>query len=69
MAFDAFISYSQAADGLRDDETENHSRRVVEYATLIAQACGLDAANSEILRRGALLHDISTQPARTLFGH
>jgi putative nucleotidyltransferase with HDIG domain len=42
----------------RDHETEGHSERVTCYAASIAKALGLDQAQLDELRRGALLHDI-----------
>ena len=42
----------------RDNETHGHSRRVVEYAVLVAKA--MEVGDSEIgwIRRGAILHDV-----------
>ncbi len=43
---------------LRDLETKNHSRRVVEEAVKVARAMGVSGDNLMHIRRGALLHDI-----------
>jgi putative nucleotidyltransferase with HDIG domain len=42
----------------RDNETLGHSRRVVEYAVIVAQA--MDVVEPELtwIRRGAILHDV-----------
>ncbi len=57
-------AYNETLEGwaraleLRDNETEGHSRRVVELALHLARAMGIDKAELEHIRRGALLHDI-----------
>ena len=38
--------------------THGHSGRVTEYALVLAKRLGLAASDTEILRRGAILHDI-----------
>jgi putative two-component system response regulator len=38
--------------------TRGHSERVTRYALALAEAAGLPAGPREVLRRGALLHDI-----------
>ncbi len=43
---------------IRDNETQGHSLRVVEYALLVARAVGLEEPELSWLRRGALLHDV-----------
>lgn len=43
---------------IRDNETEQHSQRVMELALHLAQAMGLSAEATEYVRWGALLHDI-----------
>jgi putative two-component system response regulator len=42
----------------RDDETGQHTRRVGESAARIAAALGLPAAEAELIRRAAPLHDV-----------
>jgi cyclic di-GMP phosphodiesterase len=42
----------------RDNETHGHSRRVVEYAVLVAQAMGVVEPDLTWIRRGAILHDV-----------
>jgi putative two-component system response regulator len=48
---------AQAAE-FRDDDTGQHTRRVGEMAALLAGAMGLPAAQVEIIRRAAPLHDV-----------
>lgn len=47
-----------AALDAREHETQAHSKRVSDYAVLLAGRVGMDAKAVEILRRGAILHDI-----------
>jgi len=42
----------------RDSETRGHSKRVVEYTSLIAERMGIASGTIVNMRRGALLHDI-----------
>lgn len=42
----------------RDNETQGHSYRVVEYAVLVARRMGLDESTLGWIRRGAILHDV-----------
>jgi putative nucleotidyltransferase with HDIG domain len=42
----------------RDNETHGHSRRVVEYAVLVAQSMGVGEPDLSWIRRGAILHDV-----------
>ena len=42
----------------REHETKAHSRRVGEYAVYLAREMGLDGPALEVIRRGAMLHDI-----------
>jgi response regulator RpfG family c-di-GMP phosphodiesterase len=42
----------------RDNETQGHSYRVVEYAMLVADRMGLDEPELTHIRRGAILHDV-----------
>jgi putative nucleotidyltransferase with HDIG domain len=47
-----------AALDLRDGGTGDHSQRVTEYALAIGRELGVDTAQLNALRQGALLHDI-----------
>ncbi|MDH3626200.1 MAG: response regulator [Acidobacteriota bacterium] len=42
----------------RDNETQGHSLRVVEYAVLVAEAMDIREPDLTWIRRGALLHDV-----------
>ncbi len=42
----------------RDNETQGHSYRVVEYAVLVAEAMGVVEPELTWIRRGAILHDV-----------
>lgn len=42
----------------RDNETQGHSYRVVEYATLVAERLGVEGEELTWIRRGAILHDV-----------
>ncbi|MFZ5469319.1 MAG: HD domain-containing phosphohydrolase [Myxococcota bacterium] len=47
-----------AALDAREHETSDHSQRVVQYTTAIAQRMGIKGQELEEIGRGALLHDI-----------
>lgn len=57
-------SYRSSLDALanavaaKDDETNGHCKRVVQYSILIGRELGLDAKLMQQLEWGALLHDI-----------
>lgn len=57
-AYDATIAGWSRAMDLRDEGTENHTRRVTELTLRLAKRLGFDSAQIVHLRRGALLHDI-----------
>ncbi|HSS99568.1 MAG TPA: HD domain-containing phosphohydrolase, partial [Terriglobales bacterium] len=57
-AYDETIEGWAHAMDLRDHETEGHSRRVSDLATALASSMGIQGADLEQLRRGALLHDV-----------
>ncbi len=58
IAYDATIEgWSRALD-LRDNETEDHTRRVVEMTLKLAEAMGIKNEELIHIKRGALLHDI-----------
>ena len=42
----------------RDNETQGHSYRVVEYAVMVAERMGVEGEDMDWIRRGAILHDI-----------
>lgn len=58
QTYDQTLSALMAALDARDRETEGHSARVGRLACLIAGEMNLSAEQNDILRRGALLHDI-----------
>lgn len=58
IGYDATIQgWSRALD-LRDEETEDHTRRVTALAVTLAKRMGLKGEDLVHIRRGALLHDI-----------
>lgn len=58
IAYDETLEgWSKALD-LRDHETENHTRRVIELTLRLAQKMGIDGNELVNIRRGALLHDV-----------
>lgn len=42
----------------RDNETQGHSSRVVEYAVLVAENMGIQEPEMAWIRQGAILHDV-----------
>lgn len=58
MAYDETIEGWSHAMDLRDEETEGHSRRVVEWTLRLARKLGFGEEDLIHIRRGALLHDI-----------
>ena len=58
VAYDATIEgWSKALD-LRDNETENHTVRVVEMSLRLAEKMGIKSEDMIHIKRGAMLHDI-----------
>lgn len=58
VAYDATIEgWSKALD-LRDNETENHTLRVVDMSLQLAERMGIKNEDLIHIKRGALLHDI-----------
>jgi putative nucleotidyltransferase with HDIG domain len=58
VAYDATIEgWSKALD-LRDNETENHTLRVMEMSLQLAERMGIKNEDLIHIKRGALLHDI-----------
>jgi putative nucleotidyltransferase with HDIG domain len=47
-----------AALDAREHETQAHSKRVSEYTLYLARELAVDAAQLDVIRRGAMLHDI-----------
>jgi HD-GYP domain-containing protein (c-di-GMP phosphodiesterase class II) len=58
QAYIEFIGSLAGALDARDDYTAGHSRRVSEYSCAIAQALNFTGRELEVIRIGALLHDI-----------
>jgi putative nucleotidyltransferase with HDIG domain len=58
LAYDTTIEGWARALELRDQETEGHTKRATEMTLRLALAMGMDDAELEHVRRGALLHDI-----------
>ena len=58
LAYDTTLEGWARALELRDQETEGHTRRVVETTLQLALALGIPKNQMEHVRRGALLHDI-----------
>ena len=57
-AYDNSLEGWSRALSLRDHDTDEHSRRVVKMTLELAQHLGIKNPDLEIIRRGALLHDI-----------
>jgi putative nucleotidyltransferase with HDIG domain len=58
LAYDTTLEGWAHALELRDQETEGHTRRVMQMTVDLARKMGMDAPELENVRRGALLHDI-----------
>ena len=58
QAYVEFIGSLAGALDARDDYTAGHSRRVSEYSCVIAEALNITGTDLEVIRVGALLHDI-----------
>jgi putative nucleotidyltransferase with HDIG domain len=58
QAYVEFIGSLAGALDARDDYTAGHSRRVSEYSCVIAEEMKITGTDLEIIRVGALLHDI-----------
>ena len=57
-AYDLTLAGWAQAVELRDRHTGDHTQRVVELTLKLARALGVDPAELDDLRRGALLHDV-----------
>jgi PAS domain S-box-containing protein/putative nucleotidyltransferase with HDIG domain len=64
QAADLTLAYDSTLQGwartleLRDQETKEHTQRVVEMTLILARRMGVKEEDLEYVRRGALLHDI-----------
>jgi putative nucleotidyltransferase with HDIG domain len=58
QAYLEFVGSLAGALDARDDYTAGHSRRVSEYSCVIATALNITGTDLEVIRVGALLHDI-----------
>jgi putative nucleotidyltransferase with HDIG domain len=58
QAYEATLQGWARALEMREHETANHSRRVVEYSIRMAVELGIKGSQLVNIRRGALLHDI-----------
>jgi putative nucleotidyltransferase with HDIG domain len=58
QAYVEFVESLAGALDARDDYTAGHSRRVSEYSCVIATALNISGTDLEVIRVGALLHDI-----------
>ena len=56
--YDATLTALANALDVRDTETGGHSDRVLQYMELLIEEVGADTGSTQMLRRGALLHDI-----------
>jgi len=57
-SYESTLQAMATALDFRDNETQGHSLRVVEYALIVAGAMGVKEPELGWIRRGALLHDI-----------
>ncbi|HVN53668.1 MAG TPA: GAF domain-containing protein [Anaerolineaceae bacterium] len=58
LAYDSTLEGWAHALELRDQETKDHSQRVVDYTLRLGQRLGIPETDLIHVRRGALLHDI-----------
>lgn len=57
-AYDNSLDGWSRALSLRDHDTDEHSKRVVNLTVALAKAVGITGSDLENIRRGAMLHDI-----------
>jgi putative nucleotidyltransferase with HDIG domain len=57
-SYESTLSALVTALDFRDNETQGHSYRVVEYAMVIADRMGVGEPDRTWIRRGAILHDV-----------
>ena len=58
QAYLEFIGSLASTLDARDNYTAGHSRRVSEYSCVIAEAMNIAGNDLEVIRMGALLHDV-----------
>ncbi len=58
VSYESTLQALVTALDFRDNETQGHSTRVVEYAVLVAQRLGVPPDEMRWIRWGALLHDV-----------
>jgi response regulator RpfG family c-di-GMP phosphodiesterase len=58
VSYESTLSALVTALDFRDNETQGHSWRVVEYATVVAKQMGVEEPDLTWIRRGAILHDV-----------
>jgi HD-GYP domain-containing protein (c-di-GMP phosphodiesterase class II) len=58
QAYLEFIGSLASTLDARDNYTAGHSRRVSEYSCAIAEAMNIEGSDLEVIRIGALLHDV-----------
>jgi putative nucleotidyltransferase with HDIG domain len=57
-SYEATLQALVTALDFRDNETQGHCYRVVEYAVMVANAMGVTEPELTSIRRGAILHDV-----------
>jgi len=57
-SYEATLHAMVTALDFRDNETQGHSQRVVEYAVTVASIMGIQEPDLTWVRQGAILHDI-----------
>jgi putative nucleotidyltransferase with HDIG domain len=58
LSYESTLQALVTALDFRDNETQGHSYRVVEYAVLVAERMGVVEPDLTQIRRGAILHDV-----------
>jgi response regulator RpfG family c-di-GMP phosphodiesterase len=57
-SYESTLTALVTALDFRDNETQGHSYRVVEYAMVVADRLGIEEPARTWIRRGAILHDV-----------
>ena len=57
-SYESTLHALMTALDFRDNETQGHSYRVVDYAVLVARLMGIEEPELTNIRRGAILHDV-----------